>query len=65
MDVIEKREKTKLAPHRKEVDLGIYLEEGKTVPIKIYPLSYDQIEKLHLYLKRNQERGWIRRVWTR
>ena len=47
------------------MDLGIDLEEGKTVPIqKIYPLSYDQIEELHLYLKQNEERGWIRRVRT-
>jgi len=33
------------------------------VPIKkIYALSYDQLEKLHLYLKQNEDRGWIRRV---
>ena len=47
------------------MDLGIDLEEGRTVPIKkIYPLSYDQIEELHRYLKQNEERGWIRRVRT-
>ena len=63
LNVFEKGEKTKLPPHRPGVDLGIDLEEGKTVPIKkIYPLSYDQIEELHRYLKQNQARGWIRRV---
>ena len=65
LDVFEKGEKRKLPPHRKGVDLGIELEEGKTVPnSKIYPVSYDQIEGLHRYLKQNKERGWIRRVRT-
>ena len=65
LDVFEKGEKMKLPPHREGVDLGIDLEEGKTVPIKkIYPLSYDQIEELHRYLKHNEERGWICRVRT-
>ena len=54
-----------LAPHRPGIDLGIELEEGKTVPIKkIYALSYNQIEELHRYLKQNEQRGWIRRVKT-
>ena len=57
-DVFEKGEKTKLPPHQEKVDLRIDLEEGKIVPIKkIYPLSYIQIEELHRYLKRNEERG--------
>jgi len=63
LDVFEKREKTTVPPHRPGVDLGIELEEGKTVPIKkIYALSYDQLEELHLYIKQNEERGWIQRV---
>ena len=52
LDVFEKGEKTRLPPHRPGIDLGIDLEEGKTVPIKkINTLSYDQIEELHHYLK--------------
>ena len=40
LDVFEKGEKTTLPPHRPGIDLGIDLEEGKTVPIKkIYALS--------------------------
>ena len=55
LDVIEKGEKTTVPPHRPGIDLGIELEEGKTVPIKmIYPLSYDQIEELHQYIKQNE-----------
>src|ERR1700712_3710412 len=34
LDVFEKGEKTTVPPHRPGVDLGIELEEGKTVPIK-------------------------------
>src|ERR1700712_6035890 len=65
LDVFEKGEKTTLPPHRPGVDLGIELDEGKTVPIKkIYPLSYDQIEELHQYIKQNEQRGWIRKVRT-
>jgi len=63
MDVFEKGEKTTVPPHRPGIDLGIDLEEGKTVPIKkIYALSYDQLEELHRYIKQNESRGWIRRV---
>ena len=52
LDVLEKGDKTTLLPHRPGIDLGIDLEEGKSVPIKkIYALSYDQIEELHRYLK--------------
>src|ERR1700712_5198382 len=65
LDVFENGEKTTVPPHRPGVDLGIELEEGKTVPIKkIYPLSYDQIEELHQYIKQNEHRGWIRKVKT-
>ena len=47
LDVFEKGEITTLSPHRRGINLGIDLEEGKTVPIKkIYALSYDQIEEL-------------------
>jgi len=47
LDVFEKGENTKVPPHRAGIDLGIDLEEGKTVPIKkIYVLSYDQLEEL-------------------
>jgi len=63
LDVFEKGEKTTVPPHRPGIDLGIDLEEGKTVPIKkIYALSYDQLEELHRYIKQNESRGWIRRV---
>ena len=63
LDVFEKGEKTTVPPHRQGIDLGIDLEEGKTVPIKkIYALSYDQLEELHRYLKQNESRGWIPRV---
>jgi len=63
LDVFEKGEKTTVPPHGPGIDLGIDLEEGKTVPIKkIYALSYDQLEELHRYIKQNEDRGWIRRV---
>jgi len=40
LDVFEKGEKTTVLPHRPGIDLGIDLEEGKTVPIKkIYALG--------------------------
>ena len=64
-DVFEKGAKPTLPPHRPGIDLGIDLEEGKTVSIKkIYELSYDQIDELHRYLKQNEQRGWILRVKT-
>jgi len=63
LDVFEKGEKMTVPPHRPGIDLGIDLEEGKTVPIKgIYALSYDQLEELHRYIKQNEDRWWIRRV---
>jgi len=63
LDVFEKGEKTTVPPHQPGIDLGIDLEEGKTVPIKkIYALSYDQLEELHRYIKDNEDRGWIRRA---
>jgi len=63
LEVFEKEEKRMVPPHRPGINLGIDLEEGKTVPIKkIYALSYDQLEELHRYIKQNEERGWIRRV---
>jgi len=63
LDVFEKGEKTTVPPLRPGIDLGIDLEEGKTVSIKkIYALSYDQLEELHRYIKQNENGGWIRRV---
>jgi len=63
LDVFKKGKKTMLPPHRPGIDLGIHLEEGKTVPIKrIYALSYDQLDELHRYIKQNEVRGWIRKV---
>jgi len=63
LDVFEKGEKTTVPPYRPGIDLGIDLEEGKTVPIKKrYALSYEQLEELHRYIKQNESRGWIRRV---
>jgi len=60
LDVFEKGEKTIVPLHRPGIDLGIELQEGKTVPInKIYALSYDQLEELHRYIKQNEDRGWI------
>ena len=60
LDVFEKGENTTLRPHRQGIDLGIDLEEGKTVPIKkIYALSYDQLQELHQYIKQNEDRGSI------
>jgi len=48
LDVFEKGEKMTVPPHRPGINLGIDLEEGKTVPMKkIYALSYDQLEELH------------------
>ena len=48
LDLFEKGETTTVPPQRPGVDLGIELEKGKEIPIKmIYPLSYDQIEELH------------------
>ena len=67
LDVFKKGEKTTAPPHRPGVDLGIELEKGKEVQYKskkIYPLSYDQIEELHRYIKQNESRGWIQRVRT-
>jgi len=61
--MFEKGEKTTVPSQRPAIDLGIDLEEGKTVPIKkIYPLSYDQLEELHRYIKQNKNRWWIQRV---
>jgi len=66
LDVFEKEETTTVPPHRPSIDLTIDLEEGKTVPIqKIYALSYDQTQELHLYIKQNESRGWIRMVKSR
>jgi len=63
LDVFEKGEMTTVPPHRPGIDLGIDLEEGKTVPIKkIYALSYDRLQELHRYIKQNEDRGWIRQV---
>jgi len=63
LNVFEKGEKTTVLPHRPGIDLGIDLEEGKTVPIKkVYALSYDELEELHGYIKQNENRRWIRRV---
>jgi len=63
LDLFQKGETTTVPPHRPNIDLGIDLEEGKTVPIKkIYALSYDQLEELHRYIKQNENRGWIGRV---
>jgi len=63
VDVFKKGEKTTVPPHRRNIDLGTDLEEGKTLSIKeIYTLSYDQLEELHRYIKQNEDRGWIRRV---
>jgi len=63
LDVFQKGEKMTVPPHRPGIDLGIDLEEGKTVPIKkIYALTYDQLQELHRYIKQNEDRGWIRRV---
>jgi len=57
LDVFEKGEKTTGPPHRPGIDLGINLEEGKTVPIKkIYALSYHQLQELHRYIKQNEDR---------
>ena len=65
LDVFEKGEKMTVPPHRPVVDLGIKLAKGKEGPIKkIYPLSYDNIEELHQYIKQNEARGWIQRVKT-
>jgi len=59
----KKGEKKTVPLPRTGIDLGIDLEEGKTVPIKkIYAVSYDQLEELHRYIKQNKDRGWIRRV---
>jgi len=55
LDIFEKGEKTTVPPHRPGINLGIDLEEGKTVPIKkIYALSYDQLEELHRYIKQKE-----------
>jgi len=55
LDVCEKGEKTTVPPHSPGMDLGIDLEEGKTVPIKtIYALSCDPLEELHRYIKQNE-----------
>jgi len=55
LDVFEKGEKTTVPPYRPGIDLGIDLEEGKTVPIKkIHALSYDQLEELHRYIKQKE-----------
>ena len=60
LDVFEKEKKVTQPPHQAGNDLGINLEEGKTVPIKkIYTLGYDQLEELHQYIKQNENRGWI------
>jgi len=63
LDVFEKGAKTTVLHHWPGIDLGIDLEEGKTVPIEnIYSLSHDKLEELHRYIKQNEDRAWIRRV---
>jgi len=63
IDVFEKGQKRTIPPHRPGIDLGIDLEEGKTVPIKkINALSYDQVAELHRYIKNDMDGRWIRRV---
>jgi len=63
LEVFDKGERTRVAPHRPGIDPGIDLEGGKTVPIKkIYALSYDQLEELHQYIKENEDQGLICRV---
>jgi len=63
LDVFEKGGKTTVPPHPPGIDLGIDLEEGKTVAIKkLYALSYDQLEELHRYIKQNENQGSIGRV---
>ena len=63
LDVFEKGEKMTVPQHRPGIDLGIDLEQGKTVPIKkIYALSYSPLQELDRYIKQNTNRGWIRRV---
>jgi len=58
LDVFEAGEKTKLPPHRPQVDLEIKLEEGEGLPIKkIYALSQDELKELWSYIKQNEERG--------
>jgi len=58
LDVFKKGEKKTVPLHRPGIDLGIDLEEGKTLPIKkIDALSYDQLEELHRYIKPNENRG--------
>ena len=62
-EVFEKGEKTTVPPHGPGIDLGIDLEERKTVTIKkIYAFTYDQLEELHRYSKENEDRGGIQRV---
>jgi len=51
--------------HRPGIELGINLEEGKTVQIKkIYALSDDHWDELLRYIKHNEERGCIRSVMS-
>jgi len=58
LEILEKGEKTTVPPHRLNINVGIDLEEGKIVPIKrIYAQSYDQLEELHRYIKRNEDLG--------
>jgi len=61
LDVFEKGEQTTVPSYRRGFDLGIDLEEGKTVPIKKKNArSYDQLEELLQYIKENEDRGSIR-----
>ena len=63
LDVFKRREKMTVPPYRAGIDLGIDLEEGKTVSIKkIDPLTYDIGEEIYRYINQNEDRGWIRRV---
>jgi len=57
------RENDGTSPPLPGIDLGIDLEEGKTVPIKksICP-ELRPIGKLDRYIKQKEDRGWIRRV---
>jgi RNase H-like domain found in reverse transcriptase/Reverse transcriptase (RNA-dependent DNA polymerase)/Integrase zinc binding domain/Integrase core domain/Chromo (CHRromatin Organisation MOdifier) domain/Aspartyl protease len=61
IDVFEKRNADKLAPHREDHDFKIELESGKTPSFgPLYGMSREELMVLRKYLDDHLAKGWIR-----
>ena len=61
IDVFEKQNADKLAPHREDHDFKIELESGKTPSFgPLYGMSREELMVLRKYLDDHLAKGWIR-----